>query len=689
MSTTVTNGTAIGVVVAVGMNTEIGKIANLLNVATRDYTPLELKLNKLGKQIGLLAIGACVVIFIIGILQNRNVADMFLTAVSLAVAAIPEGLSAIVAIVLAIGVTKMANQKAIVKKLAAVETLGSVNVICTDKTGTLTENKMTVKKFYFQTQITSIDDKKEAEAPQFQRLLRAFVLSSNATYENAVGVGDPTEIALHIFYDGYRNDRIQLIQQTKRLAEYPFDAKRKSMSVLVSENNLNIVYTKGAVVRLFDICSFIAINDKPEPFTDEHKHKIREIANTLSDDALRTLGVAYKMIDQVVAPELFENDLIFLGLVGMFDPPREEVKPVIQQAHQAGIQVIMITGDHKNTAFAIAKTLGIATDLNQVMSGHELEKHQKNGPLLDINHIKVFARVSPEHKVDIVNNLRKAGNIVAMTGDGVNDAPSLSAADIGIAMGKSGTDVARNAADIILTDDNFKTIISAVEKGRNVYQNIKKSILFLLTCNLGEVIAVFITILIGWYPPFIATQLLWINLITDSLPALALGLDNNDKSLMLNKPRPANEHILSGYNKWQVVIGGVLIGAAAITAFYFGCTTRGANPFDKNIPVVTIEYARTLSFMVIIVAQLLFTLSVRSGKQPFLSRPVFDNKLLLFSIVLGFLIQLIILFVPYLRNAFHMQVVTASGWGVILILGFLPLLISEMLKWILFLQSKR
>lgn len=680
MSTIVTNGTGIGVVVAVGMSTEIGKIAHLLNVAPRVYTPLELRLNKLGKNIGLMAVAACVLIFGIGILQHRNVADMFLTAVSLAVAAVPEGLSAIVAIVLAVGVTKMAKQKAIVKKLAAVETLGSVNVICTDKTGTLTENKMTVTQ-YFQWDATTEFNKGELKtSADLQLMLNAFVICSNATLNNNKGIGDPTEIALHVFYDACTDNRPALLEQVQRIAEFPFDAVRKSMSVLVHENEKYRVYTKGAIVRLLEVCSYILIEGKPVIFSDEHKKRIKSVAAALSDNSLRTLGVAYKIIPDKIAAEQFEQDLIFIGLVGMYDPPREEVKPVITIAKNAGIRVVMITGDHKNTAFAIAQNLGIAENMNQVMSGPDFDKISPEQAKSVVSNVTVFARVSPEHKVNIVNAFKLNGDVVAMTGDGVNDAPSLSASDIGIAMGKSGTDVARSAADIILTDDNFETIIKAVEKGRNIYQNIKKSILFLLACNLGEVIAVFITILIGWYPPFIATQLLWINLITDSLPALALGLDTTDKRLMQQQPRHSKEQFLSGVNKWQVIIGGLAIGIAAIVAFWYGCYSANVSPFQKNINKVTIEYARTLSFMVIIVAQLLFALSVRSGKYSIFKQPFWNNKLLIFSIIFGFIIQLLILFIPQLRAAFHLQLIQPEGWVIVAVLGIMPFTIAELFK---------
>ena len=684
MSTIVTNGTGIGVAVAVGMSTEIGKIAHLLNVAPRVYTPLELRLNKLGKNIGLMAVGACLLIFGIGILQHRNVADMFLTAVSLAVAAVPEGLSAIVAIVLAVGVTKMAKQKAIVKKLAAVETLGSVNVICTDKTGTLTENKMTVTNYFLWDNINKITEEEHTVSEDLQLMLNAFVICSNATYKDNKGIGDPTEIALHIFYDEFADSRLAMLEQIQRIAEFPFDAVRKSMSVLVQDKEEYIVYTKGAIVRLLEVCSLILIEGKQVQFTETHKTRIKAVAALLSDDALRTLGVAYKIVPQKIDAGQLEQDLVFVGIVGMYDPPREAVKPVIALAKNAGIRVVMITGDHKNTAFAIAQNLGIANSINEVMSGPDFDKISAEQSKSVVNNIAVFARVSPEHKVNIVNAFKLNGDIVAMTGDGVNDAPSLSAADIGIAMGKSGTDVARSAADIILTDDNFETIIKAVEKGRNIYQNIKKSILFLLACNLGEVIAVFITILIGWYPPFIATQLLWINLITDSLPALALGLDTTDKRLMQQKPRHSKEQFLSGVNKWQVIIGGLAIGLAAIVAFWYGCYSANVSPFEKNISKNTIEYARTLSFMVIIVAQLLFALSVRSGKYSFFKYPIWKNKLLIFSILFGFAIQLFILFIPQSRSAFHLQLIQPNGWAIVAVLGIMPFIITELFKLVFY-----
>ncbi len=601
MSTLVTHGRGVGVVVETGMNTEVGKIANLINTEKKEKTPLEIRLDKLGKTLGLFAIGICVIIFVIALFQGRDIADMFILSVSLAVAAIPEGLAAIVAVVLSIGVTGMSKKKAVIKKLPAVETLGSVNIICSDKTGTLTQNKMTVKTYFnLEGEVTVERNSKNSATDDAKLLAKAMILCSDATYENGQGTGDPTEIALLLLGDDLGMVRKIINAEANRASEFSFDSDRKLMSTLNEENEKFTVYTKGAIGNLLKISTQVLEKGKVIPITDKHKQSYLAAAEKMSDNALRTLGVAYKQVDSVIQSSEMEKDLILLGLVGMIDPPRPEVKESIQKAKVAGITTIMITGDHKNTAFAIARELGMAENIEQAITGEELDDFSDKELTGKIAEYRVFARVSPEHKVKIVHALKSHGNIVSMTGDGVNDAPSLNAADIGVAMGITGTDVAKAASDMILMDDNFATIVSAIEQGRNIYSNIKKAVIFLLTCNLGEVVAMFVTLLIGLEAPLIATQLLWINLITDSFPAIALGMDPGNPDVMKEKPRNAKESFFAGGAGLHLILGGVLIGVLTIAAFWFGYYEHGYSPFDHSAPENTVEYARTMAFMVLV-----------------------------------------------------------------------------------------
>ena len=688
MSTHVTSGRGVGVVIGTGMNTEIGQIANLINTEVKSKTPLEIRLDKLGKTLGLFAIGICVFIFLIAIVQGRNMAEMFLISVSLAVAAIPEGLAAIVAVVLSIGVTSMSKKNAIIKKLPAVETLGSVNIICSDKTGTLTQNKMTVTRYF------NLEGEKDLEPGQVNaatedaRLLaKAMILCSDATFKNGHGTGDPTEIALLVFGDHLGLNRDTLNAENKRIDEFSFDSDRKLMSTLNEENGKLTVYTKGAIGNLLNISTHVLENGKAIPITEALKTKILHATDVLSNHALRTLGVAYKPISSVIDTSEMEKDLIFAGLVGMIDPPRTEVKSAIETAKLAGITTIMITGDHKNTAFAIAKELGIAESMDQAITGIEMDDLSDKELTSKLRNYRVFARVSPEHKVKIVHALQSHGNIVSMTGDGVNDAPSLNVADIGVAMGIMGTDVAKGAADMILADDNFATIVSAIEQGRNIYNNIKKSVIFLITCNLGEVFAMFITLLIGWEAPLIATQLLWINLITDSFPAVALGMDPGNPDVMKEKPRDTKESFFSGGAGLHVILGGVLIGTLTILAFWFGYYSHGYSPFDHSVPANTVEYARTMAFMVLVMCQLFYSLAVRDSSRSIFKIGIFSNKYLSGAILLGILLQLVVIEIPVMQRAFHLQMLDLEGWIIAISLGLVPLLFNEILK--IFIRARK
>lgn len=681
MSTIVTAGRGSGVVVETGMNTEVGKIADLLDSHVDQKTPLEKKLSELGKTLGKVAVGICIVIFGISWFQGRDLAEMFLISVSLAVASIPEGLAAIVAVVLSIGVTAMSKKNAIIRKLPAVETLGSVNIICSDKTGTLTLNKMTVTEVYTLDGVVALDDLPiNSISKSVQMLAEGMILCSDATLENEESTGDPTEIALLILGDTLQIDRNNLAQKNQRIGEKPFDSDRKMMSVLIKSETDCKVFTKGALGSLRTVADFILDNGEVRPITSEDHQHFSEAARKMSNNALRTLALAYKIAESDTSSDQMEEGLVLLGLVGMIDPAREEVKPAIQLAKKAGIKTIIITGDHKNTAFAIAKDLEVADKMEQVITGPELDDFSEKQLLENVNNYRVFARVSPQHKVQIVKALQSKGNIVSMTGDGVNDGPSLTVADIGVAMGITGTDVAKNAADMILTDDNFSTIVVAIEQGRNIFNNIKKSVIFLLTCNLGEVFVMFVTLSLGWPAPLVATQLLWINLLTDSLPAIALGMDGDDAEVMNEKPRKASDSFFSHGAGIHVVLGGILIGVITIVAFWYGFYELGYSPFDKQVPEEVIKNGRTLAFLVLVCAQLFYSLGLRNSKKPFYQFKIFSNKFLNGAILLGLFLQLMLLFIPVLRNAFKLHMPDFNGWLMALGLGLLPLVVLEIYK---------
>lgn len=661
MSTTVIYGRGTGVVVETGMNTEIGKIASFLDNSQTELTPLQKKLNNLGKQLGILTIAISIIIMVIGLIQGNDLFEIFLTSISLAVAAIPEGLPTIIAMVLAIGVQKMIKKNAIVRKLSAVETLGSVNIICSDKTGTLTVNKMTVVKFFSNNTLldaSKFDINNEAN----KLLIKNMCLCNDATYSENSKTGDPTEIAL-LEFSSVHNQKMNY----KRLREIPFDSDRKLMTTVNNINDKFYSFTKGAVDNLLSLCTKVLINNEILDLTDSIKNKILENAETMANNALRTLGFAYKEIVHLREEE-FENNLVFLGIVGMIDPPREEVKDSIEKAKKSGIKTIMITGDHKNTAFTIAKDLKIADNINQAMLGSEIDNLTDEEFKEKIKNISVFARVSPEHKVKIVRALKSSGNIVSMTGDGVNDAPSLKMADVGIAMGITGTDVSKNASDIILTDDNFKTIITAVEEGRNIFNNIKKSILFLLTCNLGEIITIFLSILFNFPIPLNPTHLLWINLITDSLPALSLGVDTQDKDVMKQKPKKVNERIFSNSSILKLFFGGLLIGIISLISFLIGFRKYGT------------IYGQTMAFIVLSFSQLFLSLSIRSEDKTILKIGLFSNIKLIYSILIGIIIQTILVTIPFFNNFFNVKNLNPNDWIISIFLSLLPLIINEIFK---------
>ena len=682
MSTIAIYGRGEGVVVATAMDTEIGKIAKILDEDENMLTPLQIKLEELGKTLGYGALAICGIIFVVGMLQGRQVVEMFMTSISLAVAAIPEGLVAIVAIVLSLGVKSMSRKNAIVRKLPAVETLGAVNIICSDKTGTLTQNKMTVVKTYTLDNLKDISDERNQKANVDEtELIRSFVLCSDASIDGGQDIGDPTEVALVVLGDKFNLEKNTLNAEYKRVGENPFDSDRKLMSTLNEEGNKFRVHTKGAIDNILMRSNRILVNGEILPITDEAKAKILKVAENMSDDALRVLGVAFKDVDTEIAPEEMEKDLVVVGIVGMIDPPRIEVKDSIEEAKRAGITPIMITGDHKNTAVAIAKELGIATDISQSLTGSEIDSIPDEKFAKEINNYRVFARVSPEHKVKIVRAFKKQGNIVSMTGDGVNDAPSLKSADIGVAMGITGTDVSKGASDMILTDDNFTTIVHAIEEGRNIYNNIKKTIMFLLSCNLGEVLCVFFATVFGWAMPLVPTQLLWVNLITDTLPAISLGMDPGDKDVMNRKPRDPKESFFAEGAGMRAIVGGVLIGILTLVAFYLGIIHSGDVPIKEakdGTEIVT--YGRTMAFIVLTFSQLFYSLSMRNSKKTIFEVGFFGNMFLIISIIISIILQVLLISIPPIAEMFKVTALDPSHWGIVIGLSLIPFAINEIIK---------
>ena len=696
-SSLITYGRGKGIVVETGMNTEVGKIASIINDTNETETPLQEKLNKLGKTLGIGALIICAVIFVIGLLYGKNPLDMFMTAVSLAVAAIPEGLAAVSTIVLAIGVQRMVKKHAIVKKLPAVETLGSATVICSDKTGTLTQNKMTVQKIFYNNKLVDIP---EVNLEEEDAVLEKLVYVSMLCNDTKIGTdkqltGDPTETAL--INMGFKLDfQPAIYEQMPRIKEIPFDSDRKLMTTVNKIGEKFVVCTKGGVDELLNRCTKYTLNGEIKTDLDDYKNQIKENNEKMAKDALRVLAMGYKELDHEPTDEEMkdiENNLIYIGMVGMIDPPREEVKLAVQKCKTAGIKTVMITGDHKITAVAIAKALGILEKEDEAITGAELEEMSDEELTKNIRKYSVYARVSPEHKVRIVKAWQANGEIVAMTGDGVNDAPALKTADIGCAMGIVGTDVAKEAADVILTDDNFATIVSAVEEGRRIYDNILKAIQFLLSSNVGEIIVLFVAILITpllskifgidihLIEPLLPIHILWINLVTDSLPALALAVDPAEKDIMKRKPIKPKKGVFTKGMIWRVVYQGVMIGIITLAAFVIGLGT-------KNVPVieglteqeVRVEIGQTMAFVVLALSELVHVFNIRNNKESIFKTKIFNNGKLILAILVSAILMFVILLIPGLRTIFSIPVLPMSNIVEIVILVLLPMVIVEIFK---------
>lgn len=689
-STLVTSGRGIGAVTATGMDTEIGKIASMLSEAD-EKTPLQMKLAQIGNLLGIIALLVCLAMFVIAVIQKRDIFDMFLIAISLAVAAIPEGLPAIVSIVLAIGVQRMVKKNAIVKKLPSVETLGAVNIICSDKTGTLTQNKMTVMKYFVGNKTINTSDMDLTKGDQ-NLLVKSLILCCDATSDGQNSTGDPTEIALIDAGIKLNLSQEQVNKLHPRVNEAPFDSSRKLMSTVNKFDDGYKVLTKGATDILLTKANSILIDGKVVPLSEQLKKSVIDAAEDFSNQALRVLGAAYKTVDSYEALDenSMEKDLTFLGLVAMIDPPRLEVKDSIETCKKAGITTIMITGDHQKTAFAIAKELGIAQDYSQTMAGVELDDYSDEELANIVKQKRVFSRVSPEHKVRIVKAFKAGNNITSMTGDGVNDAPSLKAADIGVAMGITGTDVAKGASDLILTDDNFQTIVTAVEEGRNIYANIKKSIMFLLSCNIGEIISIFLSVALGWPVPLLSAHLLWINLITDTFPAISLGMDPGDKDIMKYRPRDAKESLFHNRIGF-LVFNGLAIGFMTLIAFLVGAMMYSQihhlpdllqHIADLDLPENSggLSHARTMAFVTLAVSQLFHAFNLRNETKSIFADGLFSNKYLIYSLLGGILIQVIIIYIPFLAEAFKVTPLRFIDW--LLMLGIIAvfMLANEIAK---------
>ncbi|MDL2297236.1 cation-translocating P-type ATPase, partial [Bacteroidales bacterium OttesenSCG-928-E04] len=674
-STNVTYGRGKGVVTAIGMDSEVGKIASMIQTVPETKTPLQEKLDKLGKMLGIGAIAICLLIFIVGMLYGNDLMTMFMTAVSLAAAAIPEGLPAVSTIVLAVGVQKLVKKNAIVRKLPSVETLGSTQVICSDKTGTLTQNKMTVMQLFADGKIENVDQLTAENLGGFKMVMEGAVMANDAILtqndDKWTTTGDPTETALvdlGLKFDLYKNE---LNVKYPRVAEIPFDSDRKMMTIVVDKDGILTVYVKGGLDEVLACCSSILENGEKREITEADRSKLKEANTRMAQEALRVLAVATSTIERLpeeIEPSTLELDLTFAGMLGMIDPPREEVRVAVEKCADAGIKPVMITGDHQITAVAIADYLGIKKEGDIVLTGMDVEKMSASELRKEVERVAVFARVSPEHKVRIVEAFQANGKIVAMTGDGVNDAPALKLADIGVAMGITGTDVSKEAADIVLADDNFATIVTAVEEGRRIYDNIIKAIQFMLATNIGEIIVLFVAIIANWAVPLLPIHILWINLVTDSLPALALSVDPATPNIMKRKPVDPKTGIMNRNFALHIALQGLMIGMLSLVAYKVGLQWG-------------IDIARTMTFAVLAFCQITHVFNVRSNHYSAF-RGLFSNKYLLGAIAIVIGLMLIVLEIPFLEDIFHVSNLDGVQWIWVIGLSLAPLVIMEIFKGI-------
>ncbi len=661
-TTIVVNGHGEAIVVETGMNTRVGKIAGMIIEDESPETPIQKKLAEVGKILAIACIIICVLIFVIGIFKKIPIIEMFMTSVGLAVAAIPEGLPAIVTIMLSIGVTKMAKKNSIIRKLPAVETLGSSSVICSDKTGTLTQNKMTV------TEVRNCFGRANSSERKF--ILELGTMCTDTTEERINGklgfVGEATEVAISNAAMEEGVSKSFLYDEMKRINDIPFDSKRKMMTTIHKYGNEYRIITKGAPDVLLKRCSNCYSGGQIVPIFSK-KDDINEQNNQMAEKALRVIAVAYKDVEKLPEMQEMEKDLIFCGLIGMIDPPREGVKEAVRTCRRAGIKTVMITGDHLQTAKAIAKELGILKRGDLAIDGETLERMSQHELEQNIMDYSVFARVSPEHKVRIVKAFQSTGAVVAMTGDGVNDAPALKNADIGIAMGKGGTDVAKNAADMILLDDNFVTIVEAVKQGRNIYDNIKKAIHFLISTNIGEIVTIFFGLILGIKSPLLAIQLLWINLVTDSLPAIALGLEKEEENIMSRLPRNPKKNLFADGLWWKIMIEGAMLGMFTLLAFSIGNR------------LYSVEVGRTMAFLTLGILELVHSFNIKSEESIF-KIGIFENKYLVGALVLGVILQVVVVVVSPLAQVFSLVPLTGIQWLYTVLIAIAPIPIVEIQK---------
>jgi Ca2+-transporting ATPase len=678
MGTMVVKGSGVGVIVATGMKTEMGRIAHLIQSTEQNVTPLQRRLEQLGKILIVVALFLTALVVVTGVMHGQDLYKMFLAGVSLAVAAIPEGLPAIVTIALALGVQRMIKRKAIVRKLPSVETLGCASVICSDKTGTLTENKMTVTHIYANKQLITLEDGWRQQNSTLQQLLQIAVLCNNATLikkgKKISFEGDPTEGALMVMGARGGITRTSLDENWVRVKEHPFDSVRKMMSVVVENKQKQAkLLVKGAPDVLIRDCTHILLNGRVEPITARLRQQLMEQNDKLASKALRNLAFAYRDVSGSIQNQnesKLERNLIFVGLAGMIDPPRKEVKEAIRLCRKAGIRTVMITGDHQATAEAIAVQLGIKRPNGLTVTGRDIYNMEDSEFQQQVENIDVYARVSPEHKLKIVSALQQKGHVVAMTGDGVNDAPAIKAADIGIAMGKSGTDVSKEASSLILANDNFATIVSAIEEGRHIYDNIQKFISYLLASNVGEILVMFFAMLMGLPLPLIPIQILWVNLVTDGLPAMALGVDPAEEDSMSRPPRDSRESIFARRVGWKIVTRGLLIGTCSLLAFWVTYQEGGQ-----------LELAQTVAFATLVLSQLIYVFDCRSTGTIFERNP-FSNLALCFAVLISVLLLVVVIYYPPLQPIFHTVPLQMHEWILIVVTSTLPVILAGLMDQI-------